>query len=213
MQYDYLINQALFQEIKSSFTSIRGQLKKNKYVIVDVGCGNKPYFSIFQPFVKDYIGVDINPAEADVVASGEELPLEDHMCDLALSFQTLEHCRKPEKMVSEIRRILKPGGLVILTTHGSWMHHPSPHDYYRWTSEGLAQVFKNFSRVEIRANLKAWTSIIQLVNVELHGIALRHVVWKIPLYLIIMLLNLVGTVSKNLGYDHFTVNYIVVAKR
>ena len=37
-------------------------------------------------------------------------------------------------------RILKPGGILWLTTHGMWPHHPTPKDNYRWTLEGLEKI-------------------------------------------------------------------------
>jgi SAM-dependent methyltransferase len=39
--------------------------------------------------------------------------------------------------LQEAYRILKPGGNIILTTHGYWFYHPTPNDYWRWTSAGL----------------------------------------------------------------------------
>jgi SAM-dependent methyltransferase len=43
----------------------------------------------------------------------------------------------PHSYLSEALRILKPGGCIILTTHGYWYYHPTPYDYWRWTSAGL----------------------------------------------------------------------------
>jgi hypothetical protein len=37
----------------------------------------------------------------------------------------------------EARRVLNSGGRLLLSTHGSWLYHPHPHDYRRWTAEGL----------------------------------------------------------------------------
>jgi hypothetical protein len=33
--------------------------------------------------------------------------------------------------------MLRTGGILVLTTHGIWEYHPCPHDYHRWTAEGL----------------------------------------------------------------------------
>jgi len=54
----------------------------------------------------------------------EEMPLEDNVFDLVASFAVLEHTRCPEKALSEIKRVLKPGGIcvqtIITTDHRSF---------------------------------------------------------------------------------------------
>lgn len=212
-QHDYLHNLALYRCIKENFSVVRKNSKKKKYAILDVGCGHKPYYSLFKPFCTKYIGVDIDPELADIVARGEKIPFDNASFDLVVSFQTLEHCQQPQKVISEIYRVLKSGGAVILSTHGAWMHHPSPHDYYRWTSEGLAEIFKNFSNVSIKPNLKAPASLLQLINVELYSTACRHTFVKLPIYLIIILFNIIGKLIMPYGQDHFTINYIVLAQK
>lgn len=45
----------------------------------------------------------------------EELPFEDHSFDLVVSFETIEHIDYPEKLLKEIKRVLKPGGTIIVS--------------------------------------------------------------------------------------------------
>lgn len=45
----------------------------------------------------------------------EELPFEDHSFDLVVSFETIEHIDYPEKLLKEIKRVLKPGGTIIIS--------------------------------------------------------------------------------------------------
>lgn len=213
LQFDFLVNQALAQDVKACFSNIRHSSKISSFSIVDIGCGHKPYLPLFRPYVKRYVGVDVDPSGADVASDAESLPFRDESFDIAVSFQTLEHCQNPVQVIAEMRRVLKKNGHVILTTHGSWMFHPSPHDYFRWTNEGLHYLCRSFAKVEIKANLKAWTSIIQIINLELFGIAARHLLWKIPLYGVIVVLNVLGVIVRRSGMDHFTVNYIVLARK
>jgi SAM-dependent methyltransferase len=49
----------------------------------------------------------------------------------------LEHVASPAAYLAECRRILRPGGLLLLSTHGYWFYHPNPGDYWRWTGSGL----------------------------------------------------------------------------
>ena len=52
-----------------------------------------------------------------VQADTELLPFSDSTFDAALFLETLHHLMEPEKAISEVRRILKPNGILILSTH------------------------------------------------------------------------------------------------
>lgn len=110
--------------------------------VLDVGCGVKPYYPVFAGVASEYVGVDVveNPA-ADLIGPVEALPVGDATFDLVLCTQVLEHCDDPAQAVRELRRVTRPGGRVLASTHGVQVYHPSPHDYWRWTHEGLERVF------------------------------------------------------------------------
>jgi len=110
--------------------------------ILDVGCGVKPYYPYFASIAVEYIGLDVVPSPAaDVVGSVEDIPLEAGRFDLVLCTQVLEHCDDPGRAVAELNRVTAPGGRVLASTHGVQVYHPSPHDYWRWTHEGLHRLF------------------------------------------------------------------------
>ncbi|MGH3072897.1 MAG: class I SAM-dependent methyltransferase [Gaiellaceae bacterium] len=113
------------------------------YRVLDVGCGPKPYYPFFAERASEYVGVDIveNPA-AELRGPVEALPVPDGVFDLVLCTQVLEHCDDPAQAVSELRRVTAPGGRVLASTHGTWVYHPSPQDYWRWTHAGLARLFE-----------------------------------------------------------------------
>ncbi|MGI8421119.1 MAG: class I SAM-dependent methyltransferase, partial [Gaiellaceae bacterium] len=112
------------------------------YRVLDVGCGVKPYYPFFEPYVSEYVGVDVveNPA-ADLRGAIEALPVEDASFDLVLCAQVLEHCDDPAQAVRELRRVVRPGGRVLASTHGVQVYHPSPVDLWRWTHAGLERLF------------------------------------------------------------------------
>jgi hypothetical protein len=56
---------------------------------------------------------------------------------VVLSTQVLEHVIDVDGYLAECRRLLKPGGLLLLSTHGFWTYHPYPADMRRWTCRGL----------------------------------------------------------------------------
>ena len=54
-----------------------------------------------------------------------------------LSTQVLEHVPDPRAYLAEALRVLRPGGRMLLSTHGTFVYHPDPVDLWRWTCEGL----------------------------------------------------------------------------
>jgi SAM-dependent methyltransferase len=118
-------------------------IKLNQITLLDFGCGNKPYQELFKPLDLHYIGADIalNPV-ADVIIDTVtgSVQLEDGSIDVVLSTQVLEHVESPSSYLAEAFRVCRKEGLLILTTHGYWIYHPTPQDYWRWTSSGLTKV-------------------------------------------------------------------------
>ena len=110
-----------------------------KLLLVDFGCGDMPYRSVIEPLVGKYLGVDLsmNPRAEHHIDFDSKTTLPNDYADIILSNQVLEHVDSPEGYLQEALRILKPGGTIILTTHGYWFYHPTPNDYWRWTSAGL----------------------------------------------------------------------------
>jgi SAM-dependent methyltransferase len=116
-------------------------------VMIDLGCGTMPYAGMMRDLGWHYQGADI---DADAVGVGEavahgklpidpdgRVPFPDHGADAVISVQVLEHIADLDSYCAEIRRLLAPGGLVLLSTHGSWFYHPHPEDHRRWTRTGL----------------------------------------------------------------------------
>jgi SAM-dependent methyltransferase len=111
--------------------------------VLDVGCGTKPYRRYFAA-AREYVGVDVvvNPC-ADLLGPAEALPVDDASFDLVLCIQVLEHTDEPAAAVRELRRVTRPGGRVLASTHGTQVYHPSPADHWRWTHTGLARLFED----------------------------------------------------------------------
>lgn len=59
-------------------------------------------------------------------ANAEDLPYKDHTFDLAIMANTLDHCDDMAKVVSEIKRVLKPEGYLLFQTY---LDVPDPHPH------------------------------------------------------------------------------------
>jgi SAM-dependent methyltransferase len=107
-------------------------------VLLDYGCGGSPYRPLFQ--AKKYLRADyVDCGNLDcLIADDGKVSLADQSCDCVLSTQVLEHVAAPQTYLSEAFRVLRPGGKLILTTHGIWEEHGCPYDFRRWTADGLS---------------------------------------------------------------------------
>lgn len=126
---------------------------RSDLAVLDIGCGNKPYLPLFEGVASTYFGVDaVDGPAVDAVGVAEALPCEDQSFDVVLCTQVLEHVDDPAQCLSEIRRVLKPGGVVFLSTHGVFLYHPDPptsdRDYWRWTHSGLLRIFRQAAEWE-----------------------------------------------------------------
>ena len=129
--YPYFIPKKLLRE------KLRGAAPEARGVLIDVGCGHKPYRFLFGN-VDKYIGLDSDGRRGpEVVGTADALPFGEGVADVVLCTEVLEHCRNPSATMREIARILRPEGVLILTTPMSWNLHYEPHDYFRFTRYGL----------------------------------------------------------------------------
>jgi SAM-dependent methyltransferase len=106
--------------------------------LLDLGCGNQPYRSWYEPLVARVTALDAAPLPGvHVVAFADAVPLADESFDVILATEVLEHVNNAEKAMSEIFRLLRPGGHVIVTVPYLYPTHEAPYDYRRFTHYGL----------------------------------------------------------------------------
>ncbi len=144
--------------------------------LLDVGCGSKPYKSFFS--ISEYIGLEIDSAKsrhmnlADYYYDGSTFPFADSSFDSILCNQVLEHIFNPSQFISEIHRVLKPSGHLLLTVPFVWDEHEQPFDYARYSSFGLNSLLVNhgFEIVKHEKINSDFSVIIQLINAYIYKI-------------------------------------------
>jgi SAM-dependent methyltransferase len=156
-QRDYLVLKPLASALEDLLES---RLEpRTDLAVLDVGCGEKPYYPLIEPYASDYRGLDMVPGPyVDDIGSAQQMPYEDGRFDLVLCTQVLEHAVDPSRVIAEIHRVLRPRGVVLASTHGVEIYHPGPPgsgvgDFWRWTHAGLARLFQHsaaWADLEIR---------------------------------------------------------------
>src|SRR5205823_8007008 len=209
------------REITKSLKSARDQYLRPDIRVLDVGCGVQPYFPLFADLASEYAGNDVEPdPRITYVSCAESLPIEPARYDLVLCTQVLEHVRRPMLALGEISRVLKPGGYLLLTTHGVYPYHPDPADYWRWTQEGLAAVIddvEGLDLVEIVPHGGSASTLAVLVNT-----AIRQVIRSRPSLArlgtpVIATINAMASLADRFlpakARAALVANYLVVARR
>lgn len=191
--------------------------------LLDVGCGSKPYRSLFD--VESYVGLDIDSEGtrkrgiADHLYDGSTFPFSDASFDSALCNQVLEHVFNPDKFIGEIARVLKRGGKLLLTVPFVWDEHEQPYDYARYSSFGLqALLEKQGFRILQHKKLGADASIIfQLTNAYFYKITQRLPGVLNLLFIIFVMswINLMGILFRRLLPDNpdLFLDHVVLAEK
>jgi SAM-dependent methyltransferase len=161
--------------------------------IADLGCGDRPYAPLLIQRQAVYVACDID-GDVDVrIEPGRPIDLPDGSMDGVVSFQAPPHVQDLDWYLGKCRRLLKPGGWLLLSTHGTWLYHPHPTDFRRWTRDGLTEELQSrgLTVQEVRsvAGPLAWTTLFRLMGLQF---ALRKVPILGPLCLapITLLMNL-----------------------
>lgn len=153
--------------ILNAETGAIGPLVQDRLVI-DIGCGGQPA----RPFIESrggrYVGLD-HPqagergAMPDVIGVGDHLPFASGSAGAVLLTTVLEHLPEPFSAMTEIARILKAGGNLVLTAPQYWHLHEEPRDYFRFTRFGLAQLAEQagLEVLEIKPLGNFWTTFMQ----------------------------------------------------
>lgn len=166
--------------------------------VLDVGAGQSPWRN-WLPASVAYRGLDI--VEADEFGMGQTrpdityydgrvMPFGAAEFDNVICIEVLEHAQNPRQLLNEISRVMKSGGVLLLTVPWSARRHHIPHDYQRFTREGLLLLlsengFSDIAIAERGNDIGAIANKLTILTIRLirPGAAL-HAFWTVPLGLL-----------------------------
>ena len=144
------------QLLKARIGELGGELTGR---MLDVGCGERPHAAAF-PNIDRYFGIEhlaavINVEQTlattvehvqsiiDAFAEGERLPFRGGSFDSCIAIEVLEHVPDPNCVVAEMRRVLRPGGTLMITVPFVGELHQTPYDYRRFTIFGIERLLQD----------------------------------------------------------------------
>ena len=138
------------------------QLKHNPYemlpknaVVLDVGSKSAEGNYAFAKKTDDarMISLDIEAVSGiDIQADANFIPIKSNSVDCVMSLSVLECIPHPERVMKEMLRILKPGGLVYIDVPFVLYYSPDPVDYYRFSVDGIRVLCEDFEEIQAGFN-------------------------------------------------------------
>lgn len=169
--------------------------------ILDIGCGYKPYAKYFRG---EYVGVDHDRehSSADIISDSARIPKETESFDAIILNQTLEHTENISGTIAEIKRLLKPNGLVFISVPLVMKLHAIPQpseaapynnfdkdkirtwnvDFWRFTKFGLISLFREWQVVALEETSGYAGTLAQLMNYFWASFGLPYIF--MPFYLV-----------------------------
>ena len=168
----------LLRELARAIRTTLGAMNLRGARVLDYGCGDRPYEAWFEDAGALYEGADLDARHEVRIGADGKLSRADGTAEVIASFQVLEHVWDVAGYLREAHRVLVPGGRLLLSTHGTWLYHPHPGDFRRWTGEGLRREVEAagfvLESLQPVAGPLAWTTVLR-------SIGLAHFLRKIPL--------------------------------
>ncbi len=148
---------------------------------LDIGCGQMPFKDAVEQVADSYESFDVEARTPGVNHIGD---IQDMRAiagatyDSALCLEVLEHVPEPVRAMTEINRILKPGGVLVCSVPHLSRLHEEPHDYFRYTKHGLRHLAESAGFTVV--SLIPTGGILSFLGHQASTLLLVPV-WRVPL--------------------------------
>lgn len=150
-QYSYCILGEIAMRVKiRDFVSIVSRslpIFEPIYEFGSLRVSNQDVIANLRPIFPDkqYVGCDMRAGRGvDLVTNLHNIDLPDDTAGTVLCLDTLEHVEFPHKAVAEMHRVLKPGGVCVLSSVMKFKIHAYPDDFWRFTPSGFRSLLYPF---------------------------------------------------------------------
>jgi SAM-dependent methyltransferase len=146
-------------------------------VVLDFGCGKKPYKHLFQK-ASNYIGVDFeneghphDNEEIDFFYDGKKLPFDNNKFDIVLASEVFEHIENLDEIILELVRVLKLNGHILVSIPFVYMEHEMPFDFRRFTLIGLEKflVKNGFKVIRSYKTTSDIQTVFQMIAINIYS--------------------------------------------
>ena len=209
-----------------------------KECLLDLGCGSRPYFSIYQPYFSKTIGADLADSpfpkkEIDIYCSATQVPLPYESVDVILCTEVLHDLAEPDLFFTEVKRLLKKGGVLVMTSPFVVPIVDGSFDHYRYTKQGLiyriqksglevksieevGDLFATIITLCIKPSLKIFNALSKMLHIKAiysiyNPILFILVVLPQLFYLFLSNLPIIKSIFKRFRYG--PIGYVSIAQK
>jgi SAM-dependent methyltransferase len=190
--------------------------------LLDVGAGHVPFRRILEKHVNVYHTLDREKRVEDIdfVGDAQDMSrvISSDRYDTVLLLGVLEHVPDPSKVISEIYRILRSGGTLILSVPHLSRLHEEPYDFYRYTKYGLTHLLEvaAFRQIVVKPCGGLFCFVGHQISTLLIGSTwhipiVKHVVFSLNKWLITKPAFWLDTITDRKKL--FALGYVVVATK
>ena len=177
--YALSIDDHYYLHFRSLFPALQKASARASGRLLDIGCGNKPYEKMFEGKITDYVGCDVQKASdrrVDVICPATSIPLQDASFDTIFCTQVIEHVADHRALLREALRLLKTGGVFILSGPMYWHLHEEPYDFFRFTKYGFRYILEETGFIvdSVESNGGRWALCGQVLIHTIEGSRFNH---------------------------------------
>ncbi len=204
-------------EHRSIFEAMRRAQEYMKGRVLDLGAGEQPYRAFADSHANEYIALDLAVSRnkrPDVCADSLRLPFKDCAFDTVICTQVAEHVKDPFLMFSEVSRVLKSGGHLVLTAPQAWPLHEEPYDFFRYTKYGLMFLAKRsgLEVVDISERHGAFVALGQIFATAVYERCGKRRLTRILSKMFLVPFTILCRFLDKIWYDpRFTMGYLLIA--
>jgi len=134
--------------------------------MLDFGCWNSPYRDLYMKKNINYIGIDIGDSPEFnpwyIVYPGGKTSFTNNEFDIIVSTQVFEHLNDPKFYASELERITKKWGYILITVAHLREHHPYPYHYQNLTIDSIQELFTHSEIIDIKGDTSEFQNVAML---------------------------------------------------
>jgi SAM-dependent methyltransferase/uncharacterized protein YbaR (Trm112 family) len=185
---DKLIKLGWSYESIASMDGLRFSINKllsgylNHYLkgdVLEVGAGGNYLKRVYSNKTTSWISSDYDLRSLiDIRCDAQSLPFNDSLFDVVICIDVLEHVENPALMISELARVLKNDGILILSTPFFFYLHEAPYDFYRFSKYGLKSLMNRFGLETL--DLKPTAGVISTFGIMLTA-SIVHLLYRIKI--------------------------------
>ncbi len=140
--------------------------------LLDLGCGKAPLYGVYKSLVTSVTLADWDNSlhenkHLDMACDiTKKLPFNNNSFDTIILSDVLEHIPNPNDVLTELKRILRPNGIVLMNVPFMYWVHEAPHDFYRYTEFMLRKLVEDQEMIVVKLDALAggWAVLLDVAS-------------------------------------------------